>query len=308
MSTFEEEVANLPARTEKKEEEQDILPLESRPEANVSNARYSFEGASTLILTKEEEEKLTQPVNEDWVNIRPDGLIYLPQTFYRKILNTTLGIGQWAVIENATYRDKNMDIVYYDGSLFIRGKFVSKAVGEARYIEENDRMSWGSVYESAKSDCITRLCKDLGIASELWQPRFIEQWKKKYAVAVRVTLRNGKKVVYWRRKDAEPFYGEEEIISKEPKEAKGKEVKVDNSKILESLRELYKLLISGSLPEEEAINITSAVVEDPTKVFQTVEDLKQMPRNQYEISEQIRANISSILTTLAKKLERLEKK
>ena len=297
MSTFEEEVANLPA---KKEEEQDILPLENRPEANVSNARYSFEGASTLILTKEEEEKLTQPVSEDWINIRPDGLIYLPQTFYRKILNTTLGIGQWAVIENATYRDKNMDIVYYDGSLFIRGKFVSKAVGEARYIEENDKMSWGSVYESAKSDCITRLCKDLGIASELWQPRFIEQWKKKYAVAVRVTLRNGKKVVYWRRKDAEPFYGEEEIISKEPKEKE----KIDNSKILESLRELYKLLISGSLPEEEAINITSAVVEDPTKVFQAVEDLKTMPRNQYEISEQIRANISSILTTLAKKLEK----
>jgi hypothetical protein len=296
MSTFEEEVANLPA---KKEEEQDIMPLENRPEANVSNARYSFEGASTLILTKEEEEKLTQPVNEDWVNIRPDGLIYLPQTFYRKILNTTLGIGQWAVIENATYRDKNMDIVYFDGSLFIRGKFVSKAVGEARYIEENDRMSWGSVYESAKSDCITRLCKDLGIASELWQPRFIEQWKKKYAVAVRVTLKNGKKVVYWRRKDAEPFYGEEEIISKEPKESK-----VDNSKILESLRELYKLLISGSLPEGEALNITSAIVEDPTKVFQTVEDLKQMPRNQYDISEPIRANISSILTTLAKKLEK----
>lgn len=299
MSTFEEEVANLPA---KKEEGQDIMPLENRPEANVSNARYSFEGASTLILTKEEEEKLTQPVNEDWVNIRPDGLIYLPQTFYRKILNTTLGIGQWAVIENATYRDKNMDIVYYDGSLFIRGKFVSKAVGEARYIEENDKMSWGSVYESAKSDCITRLCKDLGIASELWQPRFIEQWKKKYAVAVRVTLRNGKKVIYWRRKDADPFYGEEEIISKEPKEKETRTV--DNSKIVESLRELYKLLISGSLPEEEAINITSAVVEEPTKVFQTVEDLKQMPRNQYEISEQIRANISSILTTLAKKLEK----
>ncbi|MBK7380614.1 MAG: hypothetical protein IPJ03_16785 [Ignavibacteriales bacterium] len=34
--------------------------------------------------------------------------------------------------------------------------------------------SWASVEESAKSDCLGRCCKDLGIFKELWQPNFVK--------------------------------------------------------------------------------------------------------------------------------------
>ena len=36
--------------------------------------------------------------------------------------------------------------------------------------------------EGAKSNALMRCCKDLGVASVLWDPIFIAQWKSKYAV------------------------------------------------------------------------------------------------------------------------------
>lgn len=48
-----------------------------------------------------------------------------------------------------------------------------------------------------------RCCKDLGIASELWDTQFIAHWKATHAVQVFVTHRSkGDKSVLWRRKDA----------------------------------------------------------------------------------------------------------
>lgn len=45
-------------------------------------------------------------------------------------------------------------------------------------------LSVGMAEESAKSNALMRCCKDLGIASELWDPSFILQWKEKYAIGV----------------------------------------------------------------------------------------------------------------------------
>lgn len=47
-----------------------------------------------------------------------------------------------------------------------------------------------------------RCCKDLGIASELWDPAFIAEWKAKHAVDVWVEhVKTGDKRKLWRRKD-----------------------------------------------------------------------------------------------------------
>jgi hypothetical protein len=98
----------------------------------------------------------------------------------------------------------------YDGSLYIRGFFVARAMGEADYIPSNKNMSWATVYESAKSDCLVRCCKDLGFIGKLWQPQYIEWWKKMYAVRVWRTGDGSrtKPGYYWRRKDAEPWSDE----------------------------------------------------------------------------------------------------
>jgi hypothetical protein len=67
-------------------------------------------------------------------------------------------------------------------------------------------MTTATAEESAKSNALMRCCKDLGIASELWDPTFIAAWKKRNAVEVWVTnTRNGEKRKLWRKTDAEPF-------------------------------------------------------------------------------------------------------
>lgn len=67
-------------------------------------------------------------------------------------------------------------------------------------------MSVGTAEESAKSNALMRCCKDLGIASELWDPSFIVEWKEKYASAIFCENQlTKKKVKLWRRKDRPAF-------------------------------------------------------------------------------------------------------
>jgi hypothetical protein len=51
-----------------------------------------------------------------------------------------------------------------------------------------------------------RCCKDIGIASELWDPKFILEWKEKYSVEVWCEHQSNKsKRKLFRRKDRPPF-------------------------------------------------------------------------------------------------------
>jgi len=45
-------------------------------------------------------------------------------------------------------------------------------------------MTYATALEAAKSNALMRCCKDLGIASELWDPSFVAQWRQKYCVKV----------------------------------------------------------------------------------------------------------------------------
>jgi hypothetical protein len=167
-----------------------------------------YQNASSLVLTPAESEKLLATINEDDVNIRPDGLIYLPHIFVRERLNRSLGVGQWALIEN---RVVEKDGTYmFDGSLYIRGCFVSRAIGEMQYHENNSKMSIATVYEGAKSDSLVRNCKDLGIGKECWQPRWSQNWVKKFGVKVWRDKQGRNKTgeFQWRHIDSLPFYDE----------------------------------------------------------------------------------------------------
>ena len=55
-------------------------------------------------------------------------------------------------------------------SLYCQGRFISQATGEHTFYSKSN-LSYGKACESAKSNALTRCCKDLGIASELWDPQ-----------------------------------------------------------------------------------------------------------------------------------------
>ena len=61
------------------------------------------------------------------------------------------------------------------------GRLVSVARGEQEYF---DPSGIPTATEACKSNALMRCCKDLGIASELWDPRFIREYKAKYCEEV----------------------------------------------------------------------------------------------------------------------------
>lgn len=183
-----------------------MLPQENQVALNHQIDIYK--GASMLVITKEEQATLTASFDRSLVEIRPDGLIYLPQVFWRGRLNESFGIGQWCLVPKSQNKDPQKDKIYIEGVLMVRGHYVGTGVGEAEYRETNPNQSWASVWEAAKSDCITRCCKDLGIAAELWQPEFIRKWIEEFAIKVFVTDKNDKAKPAWRKKTSAPFWNE----------------------------------------------------------------------------------------------------
>lgn len=83
-------------------------------------------------------------------------------------------------------------------------RFVAQARGEQQYFSD-DGVSTAA--EGCKSNALMRCCKDLGIASELWDPRFIRGFMKSHAQQVWVEhATTKKKRQIWLRKDDEVRY------------------------------------------------------------------------------------------------------
>lgn len=254
-----------------------------------------YEGASLLKITEEEQKELLAPFDENLIEIRPDGLIYLPQTFWRGRLNSAFGIGQWALIVKGNHKDPaaNKDKLYLNGVLMIRGNYVSEAIGEAELHSSNPMQSWASVWESAKSDCITRNCKDLGIASELWQPTFINNWIAKHAVKV-WREKTGKKKdgssgsFQWRKKTAPKFYDEKDFSNNGKTESKP----VSGS--------------TGSYKDDNREWLSEANYNAAVKRIQAGEDIFDKLKEKYKISKKYYAGLMDAKNYKQKTVTKLE--
>ncbi|PWN25188.1 mitochondrial genome maintenance MGM101, partial [Jaminaea rosea] len=153
-----------------------------------------FEGKPAEVLGEE--------LNQEDIEIKPDGLIYLPEIKYRRILTRAFGPGGWAMAPRGE-TNVGQKIVSREWVLVCLGRFVSTARGEQEYFDPN---GVATATEGAKSNALMRCCKDLGIASELWDPRFIRTFRAKHCVEVWVEdAKTGRKRKLWRRKDQPAF-------------------------------------------------------------------------------------------------------
>ena len=134
----------------------------------------------TLQTTVEEQKILFAPVDPDDVEIRPDGLIYLPWPFYIRRLRDAFGT-EWGLLNLGMPNVKN-DILYWRFYLVIRGSLMgSMVIGEQSWSAKNRTMSFTDASEGAKSNAGMRLCKALGVAIELWTPSWVQAWKKEFS-------------------------------------------------------------------------------------------------------------------------------
>lgn len=151
-------------------------PAEAPKATALPQYAQGFEGAASAPFPAESLKILSAPVAEAEVETKPNGIVYLPGVWYRRILTRAFGAGAWALLPRGPARTMG-EIVIYHGALYILGRFVSEAVGEC---ETRGGMSYASSLEGARTDCLTRCCKDLGMATELWDPDWRAGWQAKY--------------------------------------------------------------------------------------------------------------------------------
>lgn len=157
----------------------------------------SFNGLSTQPFSKDAADVLLAPLDKNDVEIKPDGIIYLPEIKYRRILNKAFGPGGWGLAPRGEtiVTDKAVTREY---ALLALGRLVSIARGEQDYFSK-DGIPTAS--EGCKSNALMRCCKDLGVASELWDPRFIREFKASHTREVFVEHQvNKRKSKIWLRK------------------------------------------------------------------------------------------------------------
>lgn len=172
------------------------------PEAQDARPQYlrGFDGIASEPFPEDVRKVLAEPIVETDVEIKPDGIVFLPGVAWRRILTRAFGAGGWAIAPRGPSRVMG-NIVIYHGALYALGRFVGEAVGECFYRESNANMSYASCVEGARTDCIGRVAKDLGYGAEMWDANWREQWKAKYAVSYQGKDRDGKPKTMWKLKN-----------------------------------------------------------------------------------------------------------
>jgi hypothetical protein len=161
-----------------------------------------FDGIAASAFPEDARKVLAEPVDEAAVEVKPDGIVFLPGVWYRRQLTKAFGAGAWALAPRQPARVMG-DLVIYPGALYILGRFVSEAVGECFYRPGNSNMSYASCLEGARTDALTRCCKDLGMGSELWDAAWRDRWLAKYTDKTwDKEARNGRGAYKFTRKDA----------------------------------------------------------------------------------------------------------
>lgn len=83
----------------------------------------SYHGLGSESFTPEQQEVLLAPIVEEDVETKPDGIIYLPEIKYRRILNKAFGPGGWGLAPR--------------GESIVTGKVVTREYGlivQGRYV------------------------------------------------------------------------------------------------------------------------------------------------------------------------------
>ncbi|CAK7568292.1 MAG: hypothetical protein SEPTF4163_006279 [Sporothrix epigloea] len=196
--------SSLPSETPLPDAVGPALGPAADPNAPPVDWSSSFHGLSTTRFSAEIAQVLMTPINPQDIEIKPDGILYLPEIKYRRILNAAFGPGGWGLAPRGELA-VGEKIVSREFALVVQGRYVAQARGECPYFGGEDGVATAG--EGSKSNALMRCCKDLGVASELWDPRFIRQFKQEHCREVWIEhVVTKKKRQIWLRKDCPPSY------------------------------------------------------------------------------------------------------
>ena len=182
-------------------EDQELIAKEQEREVQEVGIKAEFDIATmvksvgNVKLTEKQRKILFLEVPEEQVEIRADGIVYLPHIFYSGRLREAFG-WEYAVIPKGDpkfIQEKNL--IVWGFYMVIKGSLMAYAIGHQEY-HPGKHMTYVDAMEGAKSNAIMRLCKDLGIGTELWKPEWRNDWQAKWAYIGR----NDKGKTVWMKK------------------------------------------------------------------------------------------------------------
>lgn len=166
-----------------------VTAAQAKVEAVAQLTMTAYAKASQLVLTPEECEKLQSDFPDDAFRSGAGGkenLIYIEHAHLRDRLNQVFGPGQWAIVprnrwsEDFTTQGNKPGVrIYVEAMLCIRGCFVAEAVGDMEYYPHNAGTNYGDCVEGAKSGCLRRCAKELGIGLQAWKKDWCDGWWKR---------------------------------------------------------------------------------------------------------------------------------
>ena len=166
------------------------LTLTGDPTVNVATI-------GTLHLKEKQIKALRRPITDDeveWKPTRKGGdpqIPYLSHNGYRDRIDAAFGLGGWGMGQVGMPKEKD-GIVYVLFALIVNGDPRFYAWGEQEYHatkadgSESRHMTYGDALEGAKSSAITRCGKELGVARQLWNRRYIAGLKHRVPVKDRL--------------------------------------------------------------------------------------------------------------------------
>lgn len=140
---------------------------------------------------------LAEPVNPADVEIKPDGVCYLPEIRYRKTLLRAFGPGGWCLLPRGPHT-QNGAVLSREYALVCHGQYVSQARGSTTIASFSNA---ALASEAVRSNALMRCCKDLGIAAELWDAAYIGAWKENYGLKRAVSDAAGRQRILWSKKE-----------------------------------------------------------------------------------------------------------
>ena len=269
----------------------EIIPKGANNKIVTSNLQVQVNANTigTLELSDQAEKVLAEPLNPEDVKIRPDGLVYLPWSYYAKKLDQAFGKLQWGMIPQGAPQSKdngnNNVLVVWTMWLVVKGIPVSVSTGETSYRSNNSSMSYGDAIEGAKSSALARNCKQLGISLDLWDAEWVSEWKKQHAHKI-PNPTGGRPEQIWVRKDDKRYQNkpvQKPAAKPTPKTAS----KPKTSETPPT---------SDSLPVDEQFPKDEIKTEDVAGAF-SVSDLRKA-ENIKEIKANTNADIPTIMSAL----------
>lgn len=170
-----------------------FVPQSSISQALTNDPLMPTTFVGTLELKEDQIKALRRPVEDSEIEWRaskkdgPEDIPYLSHNGYRDRLDGAFGIGGWGMVPVGMPREmpsssaednKTGKAIYVPYALCIGGLPRIFTWGE----QAIHRMTYGDALEGAKSNAIVRCGKELGVARQLWDRRFVKELQERLDV------------------------------------------------------------------------------------------------------------------------------